>query len=131
MVEPNIQEMGIATDPSQPYQHEHSGHNERLHKSILRKIRRMLIALKLPIRFYIDAQLTAIYLHNRMVHANHSKTPFEIIFGYKPDLGHLRPLVIICCMHILALQRSKLDNSAVKCRMLGYSDSDNTFFCEN
>jgi hypothetical protein len=77
-------------------------------------------------KFYWEAQLTATYIFNRTVHGDRSQTPYEILYGKKPDLGHLRAFGSVCYAHIPAENRSKLEPDAWKCRLLSYLDDDDT-----
>lgn len=49
-----------------------------------------------------------------------------MIYGRKPNFSHLRPFGCICYAHIPLETRSKLENSAEKCRLLGSGDDDST-----
>ena len=90
------------------------------------RARAMLIASQLPAKFYAEAQLTAAYLHNRLLHNSH-QTPYEQIYRRKPDIGHLRPFGCVGFAHVpLESRNSKLSPSAVKCRLIGYADDDDT-----
>jgi len=84
----------------------------------------MLRESKLPAKFYNEAQLTAVYLHNRQIHGNDTKTPFEHIYGKRPNLSHLRPFGCVCYSHIPIEKRTKLDDTTEKCRLIGYGDDD-------
>ena len=86
----------------------------------------MLIDSNLPSSFYADAQLTAAYIHNRTVHSKDDITPYQHIYGKKPDISHLRPFGCVAYAHIPAELRSKLDPPAVRCRLLGYLDDDDS-----
>ena len=86
----------------------------------------MLIASKLPVMFYAEAQLTAAYIHNRIIHGKDSKTPYEHIYGRRPLTSHLRPFGCVAFAHIPKELRSKLQPSAERCRLLGYLDDDDT-----
>ena len=86
----------------------------------------MLIASNLPSTFYAEAQLTAAYLFNLFVHGQETKTPYEYIYGRKPNLSHLRSFGTICYAHIPSERRTKVAQSAEKCRLIGHSDDDDT-----
>jgi hypothetical protein len=121
-----LEEQGIVKQKGMAYSHVHPGQAERIHQSIMHKARAMLIASKLPALFYADAQLTACYLSNRILHGSDSKTPYEYIYGRKPNVAHLRPFGCIGYSHVPQEKRSKLEPSAVKCRLVGYGDDDDT-----
>ena len=111
-----IKEKGVA------YTHHHPGKVERSHQTILRLARTMLKDSLLPPKFYDEAQRTASYLFNRTVHGNDAQTPYEMIFKKTPDLSHLRPFGTVCYAFLAPEKRSKLDESAIKCRLIGYGD---------
>jgi hypothetical protein len=121
-----IEEQGIIKQKGMPYSHVHPGQAERVHQSIMHKARAMLLASKLPALFYAEAQLTAAYLGNRIVHGSDSKTPYEHVYGRKPEVSHLRPFGCIGYSHVPQEIRSKLEPSAVKVRLIGYADDDDT-----
>jgi hypothetical protein len=122
----DLEALGIVKQKGLPYQHQHPGRAERVHPSIMRRARAMLLDSKLPSTYYAEAQLTAAYLHNRMVHGSAIKTPFELVYGRRPDLSHLRPFGCIAYAHVAQERRSKLAPAAERCRLLGYGDDDDT-----
>ena len=121
-----LESNGIIKQKGLSYYHTHPGKAERVHQSILQQGRCMLISSNLPPMFYADAQLTAAYLHNRTVHASDSKTPYEHIYGRKPEISHLRPFGCVAYARIPSELRSKLQPAAEKCRILGYLDDDDS-----
>jgi len=76
----------------------------------------------LPPKYYDEAQRTASYLFNRTVHGNEEKTPYELIFNKLPDISHLKPFGVVCYAFLSPEKRSKLDDSAIKCRLIGYGN---------
>ena len=122
----HLSRSGITKRKGFAYRHTHPGKAERAHQSVLHQARAMLIDSNLPAMFYADAQLAAAYLHNRFIHAGQTKTPFELMFGYPPSISHLRPFGCVAYAHVPEELRSKLDPSAVRCRLLGYLDDDDT-----
>ena len=123
----HLESTGIVKQKCTPYNHNHPGQAERLHQSIMVKARAMHIASNLPPQFYADAQLTASYLHNRLLHGTASTTPYEQVYGHKPDVSHLRPFGCVGYAFIpIESRSSKLDDSAVACRLIGYADDDDT-----
>jgi len=56
----------------------------------------MLADSMLPKSFWAEALATAVYLWNRSpTRAVEGKTPFEVLFGVKPKVGHLRVLGVL------------------------------------
>ena len=125
-----LEDEGIVKQKGIAYSHQHPGKCERLHQTIMRLGRAMLIDSKLPAMFYAEAQLTAAYLYNRMVHGNDSITPYEHIYGRPPNVSHLRPFGTICYAFVPPELRDKLKPSGVRCRLLGYLDDDDTEECK-
>jgi len=123
-----LADQGITKQSGIAYEHHHPGKCERAHQTIMTLGRAMLIASKLPINLYCEAQMTATYLYNRTVHGEDTITPYQHIYGKRPDLSHLRPFGSVCYAHILPNdpQRNKLSDAAVKCRLIGYLDDDDT-----
>jgi hypothetical protein len=98
------------------------GHVERMHGVILNMARAMLIHSRLPVLFFGDALLTAIFIYNRTVHGSDLKTPYELMFNKIPDISRLRPFGCICYAVIPQKLRHKQEPTAVKCRLIGYQD---------
>lgn len=63
----------------------------------------------------------AAYVINRLpLNPNNVKSPYEMIFGEKPTVKHLRVFGSICYVHVPKSRRSKLDAKAKKCIFVGY-----------
>ena len=73
--------------------------------------------------FWAEAINTIIYLKNRsLTNILDLKMPFEVLYGYKPEVGHLRVFGSKAFAHIPKDDRRKLDAKYVKCTFLGYCD---------
>lgn len=57
------------------------------------------------------------------------KSPFELMFGEKPNVKHFRIFNSICCVHVLDSQRSKSDAKARKCIFIGYDEGKKGWKC--
>jgi hypothetical protein len=67
---------------------------------------RMMLDLRTPIRFWVNAISTAYYISNRMfLRSILHLTPFELRFGRKSSISHLRPFGCKC----FVLKRENLD----------------------
>jgi hypothetical protein len=73
------------------------------------RARTLLFGSSLPAKFWLSAMLHAVYLHNRLVHTVTRTTPFEFMFGIKPDLSALKIFGSRVCIKRSGKQRSKLD----------------------
>ncbi len=54
------------------------------------KTRTLLYGSGLPAKYWSSALCHSVFLHNRLVHEETRKTPFEGYFGLKPDLSRLK-----------------------------------------
>lgn len=81
----------------------------------------MIHQARLPLNFWAEACNTAVYLHNRSpTTALKDKTPFECLFGEKPDISNLRVFGCICYVHIPDCRRKKLDPKSNRAIFIGY-----------
>jgi hypothetical protein len=82
---------GIIYTTSAPYTPEQKGAGERINRTLFNKIRALLFTSKLPLKFWDEALLSAVYLYNRTPHSSYSfKTPFELRYKKKPDLSSIK-----------------------------------------
>ena len=69
---------GVKHELTVPKTPEQNGVAERLNRTLVEAVRAMLIQTKLPQRFWVEALLTAVYLHNRSpTKGVTDMTPFE------------------------------------------------------
>ena len=88
---------------------------------MLEAARSMLYQAKLPLNFWAEACSTAGYLHNRSpTTALKDGTPFESLFGRRPDISNLSVFGCVSYVHIPDSQRRKLDAKAHKAIFVGY-----------
>jgi hypothetical protein len=80
------------------------------------RIRTLLYGSGLPAKYWSATLLHSVYIHNRLVHSETKKTPFEGYYGIKPDLAFLK---LFC-----SDQRSKLDHHNFRGIFLGYASTD-------
>ena len=106
-------EEGISRQHTNPYCPEQNGVAERFNRTIIESARSMLIHAKLPLVFWAEACDTAVYTHNRSPTTSlKDKTPFECLFGRKPNVSHLRVFSCLTYVLIPQSQRKKLDAKA-------------------
>lgn len=118
---------GIRWEPSTPYAKEQNGVAERHNRIIIEKLRSILHDAGLSLFLWGDIFYTSIYLKNpspsaRLKRRGIFKTPYEVGYKKKPNLGHLRIIGCDAWHHVPKETPSfkKLDQKAVKCRLLGY-----------
>jgi hypothetical protein len=84
---------GIDHQLTAPYTSAQNGRAERLHRTILRKARTMQIACNAPGFLWDEFCSTAAYLTTlTTATAYQGRTPYELWFGRKPSLSHLREI---------------------------------------
>ncbi|WVZ24349.1 hypothetical protein V8G54_002893 [Vigna mungo] len=97
-----------------------NGLAERMNRTILERVRCMLLGSGLSKAFWGEAANTAVYLINRSPSsALNFKTPMEVWSGRPTDYSHLRVFGSLAFAHV---RGDKLDSRAAKCIFLGYAD---------
>ncbi|GJY11449.1 retrotransposon protein, putative, ty1-copia subclass [Tanacetum coccineum] len=113
-------ESGIArhlTVAGTPQQNEVAEH---INRTLMDKVRCLLIQSRLPKTFWAEATCTAAYLINRSPsRAIEKKTPMKTWSGHPSDYGMLR---IFSCVAYPHDKQVKLEPRAIKCVLLGYPE---------
>ena len=65
----------------------------------------------------------AAYILNRVPSASADKSPFEIWYGRKPDVAHIRVFGCRSFVHIPDTLRRKMDAKAQECMLVGYCET--------
>ena len=100
---------------------EHNGVAERLNRTVLERVRAMLHASGMPRFLWGEAVNHAIYLKNRTsTRALDNKTPFEMVYGKKPDLSRLPEFGAKVWVH--DPDGSKLDGRAQEGHWVGFDE---------
>lgn len=111
---------GIARHLTVPGTPQQNGLVERMNRTLLNKVRCMIISSGLSKAFWAEAVSTAAYLVNRSPStALNMKTPMEAWTGQKQDYSNLRVFGSVAYAHI---NQGKLEPRAEKCIMLGYPE---------
>ncbi|KAI0510738.1 hypothetical protein KFK09_011347 [Dendrobium nobile] len=123
---------GIQHQLSCPYTPEQNGLAERKHRHIIETARTMLHTASMPITYWSDAVVTAVYLINRMPTptTNHVST-VQLMFQNKPDYSHLRTFGCECFPLLPSHSHTKLQPNSVPCTFLGYADNHKGYRCLN
>ena len=120
-VERILEQSGITHQTSIAYNPQQNGRAERINRTLLDKVRFMLIESGMQKKFWGEAIVTAAYIHNRSPKKSlDHKTPEEIWTGTKPDLSNLRMFGCKADMYVPEQKRSKMDLKMKECFMLGY-----------
>jgi len=127
-----LEECGITKLKGEEYNYHFPGMVENANYNVTRHARAMLMESKLPPKYYSEAQLCAVYLHNCMVHSGKTISPREMCGQRKKSISELVPFG---CHGFAFLKKEwrnhplklgKLEPVAVACRMIGYADDDET-----
>ncbi|SGZ04449.1 BQ5605_C032g11064 [Microbotryum silenes-dioicae] len=118
--------LGITHEFTARYTPEQNGKAERANGSLFAMVRAMLKDAGLSGSYWTYALDMATFIANRMQHPRFKKkTIFEIFYGKKPSVGHLRPFGAIAFVLLPRQLRRKLDDHAKKGIFVGYSGEYN------
>ncbi|GJT96235.1 putative ribonuclease H-like domain-containing protein [Tanacetum coccineum] len=121
-------EKGIKRDYSNPRTPQQNGVAERKNRTLIEAARTMLADSKLPTMFWTEAVSTACYVLNRVSITNpHNKTPYELISGKVPQIGHLKPFG--CQVTILNTSDylGKFEGKADEGYLVGYASNSKAY----
>lgn len=125
-VKEELQKYGIHQRLVMPYTPEQNGCSERENRTIVEMARAMMHAHEeLPQKLWAELVNTATYILNRTgpTTVKH-KSPYELWFGKKPQIKHLRIIGSTCYAHIPKQKRKKMQKKAKKCYLVGYDNDD-------
>ena len=84
----------------------------------------MLSGSKMPIVFWADAVATAFHVLNRsLINKHQKKTPYEVIFKRKPNVGYFKIFGCPCVLLRLSETTNKFDEKGDEGYFIGYSSS--------
>ncbi|GKB52120.1 retrovirus-related pol polyprotein from transposon TNT 1-94 [Tanacetum coccineum] len=113
-------ESGIARHLTVAGTPQQNGLAERMNRTLLNKVRCLLIQSGLPDSFWAEATVTTTYLINRSPSTTlEKKTPMDLWSGHPANYEMLR---IFGCVAYSHVNQGKLKPRAIKCIFLGYPD---------
>lgn len=124
--------VGVILEYTVSYSPQLNGVAERYNRTISEKCRVMLADTRQPKFLWNFGVHTANFLANRSpsTTVNH-KTPFEMWFGYKPDLSRLRVFGSRAFVHVpKEKQAGKLGDRAEEHILVGYTDAGYKPWCQ-
>jgi len=117
-------ERGITHQKSNVYTPQQNGIAERMNRTVLNKVRCLLLDAECGLEMWGEAFLTAIQLINRTRNSFSTTTPYESEFQRKPCNKLIRRFGCTAFCHIPEEKRSsKLTGRAEKMMLVGYSGS--------
>lgn len=117
-------EQGVLGTYTAPYTPAQNGVGERINRTIIEKVRSMLIGAKLPKAYWGEAVLAATYLYNRTLNSSIGfKTPYEAKTGRIPDISNIRTWGSVAYRVMPEIGRKKLDPKAKAYILVGYGSN--------
>ncbi|KAK9117691.1 hypothetical protein Sjap_016638 [Stephania japonica] len=126
-----LQEQGIVPQYTNPGSPSENGVAERRNRTLMDMVRSMRSNTTLPIFLWSEALKTAVYILNRVPTKAVSKTPFELLKGWKPSLRHIRVWGCPCKVRIYNPHEKKLDPRTISGYFIGYAERSKgyRFYC--
>lgn len=116
----HLEDCGITHETSVPRSPAQNGVAERQNRVLQEMVRCMLLDGDMPVESWAEAVSTAVYLRNRVKSSVTGCTPFQLLYGRKPTMGHLQRFGA----SVVALNkgpRNKLLPKGDEWRMCGYA----------
>ena len=90
-----------------------------MNRTLMESARSMMTHAGIPDKYWAEAVECATYTRNctPTTAFKEKNTPFEVRYGKKPNISHLRVFGCMAYVHIPDSQRHKLDKKAVKLRL--------------
>jgi transposase InsO family protein len=124
-----LSDRSIRFESSAPYTPEQNGVAERANRTIFEAGRSLLYPKHVPLELWGEAIACAVYTLNRVSSSKSSSTPYQLWFGQKPDVSHLRIFGSVAYVHVPKVNRQKLDPKSQKCIFVGYSTYQKAYRC--
>lgn len=111
---------GIMHETTVPHSPAQNGVAERMNRTLVEMVRAMLLDGHLPAAAWAEALHAATYIRNRALPSGSVKTPFEVMYGRAPQMGHLERVG----SRVVSLRKTstgKLSPKGDVLRLCGYS----------
>ena len=108
-----------------------NGAAERMNRTLAEGVTSMLVESHLPASFWGEALSTFLYVRNRSPTSSlpSKHTPYELWFGKKPSISHLRVFGCRAYVHVQKDQRKSLQAHSIRCIFLGYPEEYKGWKC--
>ena len=111
-----------------PYNPEQNVMADIMSRTLVEMICCMLNDARMGKVYWYEAVTTAADIHNQLPSASIPKaSPLELMFRRKPRIEILRVFGSLYYAHIAKTKRSKLTESGVRCRLLGYAKDHKSY----
>jgi hypothetical protein len=125
-----FRKIGITHLVSCPHAHQQNGVAERKHRHIVEVGLALLATASMPLKYWDQAFLTAVYLINRTpTKLLNFDTPLHKLLGSTPDYSALRIFGCACWPNLRPYNSHKLQFRSVRCVFLGYSVMHKGYKC--
>jgi hypothetical protein len=115
------EKIGIKRFLMEPYTPQQNGVVERRNRTVVDMARSLLKSKNMPGSFWGQAITMAVYLLNQApTKAVNGKTPYEAIYGRKPNVSHLRTFGCVAHVKTAEPHPSKLADRSTKMVFIGY-----------
>ena len=112
---------GISHQQSATYTPQTNGVAERANRIVIEKTKCMIQHSGLSQKFWADVAIAAVYLKNRSPRKSTPMTPYEMFYGKRPYLGHLRVIGCEGWSYVPTQKREGLEApNAIRCVLIGY-----------
>ncbi|KAG8473223.1 hypothetical protein CXB51_035172 [Gossypium anomalum] len=125
-----LAQLGIHHRFSCPNSSEQNGLVERKHRHIVDVGLTLLAQAQVPLRFWVHAFISAVYLINRLpTSVLGGKSPYEVLHKAPPPYMHLRIFGCRCYPYLRPFNTHKLQCRSRPCVFLGYSSIHKGYKC--
>jgi len=115
---------GILHETTVPYSPQSNGKIEREMRTVKDTARAMMQDQNVPEFLWAEAVASSVFIHNRILNKQSPNiTAYEVIFGRKPQLGHLRVFGCLAYAHVPDQKRSVWQPKGRECILVGYDTS--------
>ena len=115
----------LSTEVLSPSHSQENSKMERVWSTVQGISRCMLVTDGVQNQLWPCALVTFFYVRNRCFHSAHNSTPYEILFGERPNLSEMQPFG--CRAFVLTKHRKKRNSKAQTGIFLGYSSRSKCF----
>ncbi|RMX62726.1 hypothetical protein DD238_007958 [Peronospora effusa] len=121
-------DLGIIHQRSVPYIFQQNGLAERMNRTLVEMARSMIYHMEVDRYWWGEAIMAAAYTINRIPNtARPNASPFESLYGSKPDLSHFLVFDSTGYLRVADCKRTKWDIKANMCIFLGYSENSKAY----